>query len=293
MNTVNENVLNAVVTVLLDNKLTVNEQRMTALTTAINRALPVASPKLTEETRALLPSLSGGAIFDSLTDDIVIHIPSFYRSTKTVDNTGKDEFFVAKHRVIFKLDSYSLESVRFFSLTVEGLCVQPDYNNTIPAAHNANCKLTELVDTVIPVLKGLQSVTTSASAASVDYNAVVSTFGLDSFKLPCVTWENYYKGDNEKGICGITALLELSDSNINEVNNSCDRIESLCVVSKKKNESNVFYYTASNGTVWEIIQSVKTERVGRGSKDIAYRYQFRVSKSVIVKAPMIDVNFEL
>jgi hypothetical protein len=40
MNPTNENVLNAVVAVLLDNKLTVNEQRMSALTNAINEVLP-------------------------------------------------------------------------------------------------------------------------------------------------------------------------------------------------------------------------------------------------------------
>lgn len=236
--------------------------------------------KLTDVTRALLPTLHGGAMFDTLTDDaIVIHVPTFYRSTKTVDNTGKSEFLVPKQTVTFKLDSYTEQSVRFFSLALATLAKPA--KRELPVQHLESLYLTKLSDVVIPVLKGLQVGTSSTSSATPDYPSLVSGFGLDCFKLPCVSWENYYKGDNEKGICGITAVLELSDDNTDVVNASCDAIEALCVASKKKNENNVFYFTASNGTVWEIIQSAKTERVGRGSKDVAYRYQFRVSKSVL------------
>lgn len=278
MNTQTNKLLTALTSVLAAPPfvIKINDERVTALQSVINGVLPATVDKLTDTTRAMLPSLNGGAMFDTLTDNIVIHIPAFYKSIKTLDTTGNKEFFVEKQTVTFTLDSYTEQSVRFFSLALGLLSKTGDRD--LPQSHLDNLYLTKFVNKVIPTLQGLQGANLSI-VTTLDYNAIARNFGLASFILPCVTWENYYKGDNEKGICGITAVLELSTDNTDIVNSSCDAIEALCTVSKKKNESNVFYFTATNGTVWELIQSAKTERVGRGSKDIAYRYQFRVSKA--------------
>ena len=127
----------------------VDDSLMASIIDDLQAVIPVNSEatKLTTVTRAMLPSLKGGAMIDSLSDDIVIHVPAFAKATKA----EQTEINVDAHSVTFALYSYDIESVRYFSLALAGLVSkQPDYDN----AWNDNAKLTALVDYVIPSLQG-------------------------------------------------------------------------------------------------------------------------------------------
>lgn len=127
---------------------------------------------LNETTRALLPSLRGGAMFDTISDDIIIHVPAFRKATKAAIT----EIEVEKQSIVFKLPSYDIETVRYFSLALSGLLVQPDWSSSLSKEHNNYCKLTELVDSVIPMLQGLQAV--SIPTVKTEFN--FSEYGLDA-----------------------------------------------------------------------------------------------------------------
>lgn len=265
MNTQNNDLTLAIIAALVSVKpaLKVDESLTTAVQTAIDKALP-ARDKLTDVTRGLLPSLNGGAMFDTLTDDIVIHIPSFYRSTKAVNNQGNDAFLVAKHDVMFTLDSYTVESVRFFSLALTGLCVQPDWSQSITPEHNANCKLTQLVDTVIPVLQGLQAVAITTSNASKNYKAIAALMGLEAFTFDVHTG---YGADNSgfdqhrDGIA-ITIFINVDKA---------DELESTMQAKK----GGTFIYQASNGLKYDVVPS----NIVEGRQLVAVKYRFTLTKA--------------
>jgi len=127
----------------------VDDNLMASIVEDLQAVIPVSTNevKLTTVTRAMLPALKGGAMIDSLSDDIVIHVPAFSKATKKEQTDIK----VDEHSVTFALSSYDVESVRYFSLALAGLVSkQQDYDTK----WNDNCKLTALVDFVIPSLQG-------------------------------------------------------------------------------------------------------------------------------------------
>jgi hypothetical protein len=127
----------------------VDDALMASIVEDLQAVMPVSdtATKLTTTTRAMLPALKGGAMIDSLSDDIVIHVPAFAKAT----NAEQTDIMVEAHSVTFVLPSYDVDSVRYFSLALSGLVsIQPDWKHT----HNDNCKLTALIDFVIPSLQG-------------------------------------------------------------------------------------------------------------------------------------------
>lgn len=131
--------------------------------------------KLTEATRAMLPSLKAG-MFDTMSDDIVIKWEAFYKA----DKSEQTDIHVPAGSVTFKLPSYDVETVRFFALALQGLQKQPDYTASLGKKHNNNAKLTALVDFIIPVLQGADVVTQAAKAESLSESFDFASHGLDS-----------------------------------------------------------------------------------------------------------------
>lgn len=171
MNT--QKILMPVLATLVDNGVPVNDNLTNAIYTAL---IGLSENKLTEETRKMLPTLRGGAMFDSISDDVVIHIPTFYKATKAEKTSIK----VEKHSVTIPLPSYDVETVRFFSIAMgELINRQPDYS----VEWNNEAKLTALVDFVIPVLQG-QPITQLVKSTSVTLTAAqLSNVGVNNLSL--------------------------------------------------------------------------------------------------------------
>lgn len=263
MNTQKTELLTALTSVLLAPPfiIKVNDERVTALQSVINSVLPTTSDKLTGTTRALLPSLNGGAMFDTLTDDIVIHIPAFYRSTKAINGQGNASLLVAKQSVTFTLDSYSVESVRFFSLAIRGLAIQPQWAE-ITKEHNDNCKLTELVDRIIPMLQGATQLITLATNTTKDYPSLATKMGLEFFthhthKGYGVDGYDQHRDDNS----AISIYIKVDHA---------DRAE-LAMTPKK---GGTFAY-ANNGLKYDVVPS----NIVEGRQVVAVKYRFTATKA--------------
>lgn len=185
MNTLSTHIRALLATNMLTNT---TKEQVFALVDAV-RQQPTA---LNEETRALLPSLKGGAMFDPISDDIIIHIPEFFKATKA----EQTDINVAAHDVVFKLPSYDVETVLYFSLALSGLIAkQPDY----AIAWNDSCKLTALVDYVIPILQGeteLVALKRATLAEDFDFAA----HGLDKTMFVTDKPRHFYNMPNNGGI---------------------------------------------------------------------------------------------
>jgi len=263
MNTQTTNLLTTLTSVLLAPPfvIKVNEERVNALQAVLNANLPTVSNKLTDTTRALLPSLNGGAMFDTLTDDIVIHIPAFYRSTKAVNGQGNEALLVAKQSVTFILDSYSVESVRFFSLAIKGLAIQPQWAE-ITKEHNDNCKLTELVDRIIPVMQGATQLVTLSTTTVKDYPALATKMGLEFFTLHTHTGygvEGYdqHREDNT----AISIYISVSRA---------DEVEQAMQAKK----GGTFAYS-NNGLKYDVVPS----NIVESRQVVAVKYRFTLTKA--------------
>ena len=223
----------------------------------IDGLLPVHIGKLTEITRAMLPSLKGGAMFDSLADTIIINIPAFCKATKV----GYTEIKVAAHSVKFVLPSYDVETVRFFCLALSGLLTQPDYDKE----WNDACKLTALIDYVIPVLQGLTSVVTTDNA-KVDYSQAVQTLGLDFVTaIAGVTYDNYTTGAGKTNH-GLSVIIPKASRAL---------LEDYCKPTKAKNS---FLYGNAIAS-FDVIRS--TVQDDDGIETIGLRYRFTVTKAIL------------
>lgn len=179
----------AIRTLLATNMLTnATREQVFALVDSIKQ--PVSA--LTDETRPLLPSLKGGAMFDTLSDDIIIHIPDFNKATKAEQTTIN----VPAHDVVFKLPSYDVETVRYFSLALAGLIAkQPDYN----VVWNDACKLTALVDYVVPILQG-ETELIVLKRASLSEELDFSVYGLAKAMFITDKPRYFYNMPNNGGI---------------------------------------------------------------------------------------------
>jgi len=219
--------------------------------------------KLTTVTRAMLPSLNSGAMFDTLTDDIVIHVPSFYRSTKAINGQGNEALLVTKQSVTFTLDSYSVESVRFFSLALTGLCIQPDWSQSISVEHNDNCKLTELVDRVIPMLQGATQLTTLTTNSVKNYQALATKMGLEYFTNYIHTGygaEGYDQHREDNTAISIYVKVDKADT-----------VET--VMTPKK--GGTFIYQAENLQKYDVVPS----NIVEGRQVVAVKYRFTSTKA--------------
>jgi hypothetical protein len=175
---------------------TADKERIISLVESINSV-----DSLSSETRALLPSLKGGAMFDTLVNDrIVLSIPSFYRSTGTVKGTD----LVEKHSITFKLASYDVQSVRLFSIALDKLQSRAE---TVPWADDLY--LSRLVDNAIPVLKGIAATPASAATTAKTYESICKELGL-SILFPLATeWTNH-SANNAKYGTAITAIVDVA-----------------------------------------------------------------------------------
>jgi len=198
-------VQNVLTTAMPQSKTVATEHMIELLEEAITPMLPIANNTLTAKTRLLLPALRGGATFDTFADDVIINIPSFTKATKATIG----DIVIPAHSVKFVLPSYDVETVRYFSLAVSGLMIQPDWKDSLGQVHNDSCKLTELIDTVIPVLQGLQAVTTSDST-KVDYNEAIQILGLNAItNFEGLSYDNYTTGLGKTNH-GISIIVPMS-----------------------------------------------------------------------------------
>jgi hypothetical protein len=236
--------------------------------------------KLTDVTRSMLPSLKGGALVDTLSDDVVIHIPAFAKATKA----EQTDISIAAQSVTFTLDSYSVESVRYFSVALSELVnKQPNYE----VAWNDNCKLTALVDYVIPVLKGLATVTTSTTSAGKDYLQCCDVMGLTAFVNPIIAFCN----DNKVKLESVLTFDQHKDDNtaINLFVTSrfVKGFRALLTVEKVgKTDKTVFNVGNISYIVEESIDKVKEDEEGN-EVVTSRKYRFmRYTKTA-------DINFTL
>jgi len=264
MNTQTNNLLTALTSVLLAPPfvIKINEERINALQSVIASVLPATVSKLTDTTRALLPSLNGGAMFDTLTDDIVIHIPAFYRSTKAINGQGNEALLVAKQSVTFILDSYSVESVRFFSLAIKGLAIQPQWAE-ITKEHNDNCKLTELVDRIIPVLQGATQLVTLSTNTAKNYAVLATNMGLEFFTLHThmgygVEGYDQHREDNS----AISIYIKVDKADV---------VESAMQAKK----GGTFIYSTASGLKYDVVPS----NIVESRKVVAVKYRFTLTKA--------------
>ena len=169
--------------------------------------LPISS--LTTETRELLPSLQGGASYDTLSDDIIIHIPAFTKSGKS----GFTDEQVAAHSITIKLPAYDVDTVRYFSLAIAGLQKQPDWTTSLGANLNNACKLTELVDTIIPALQGTKALTANSTIKS--YKTLCEEMHLQNLYSLAAEWTNHSANSSKYGTA-ITAIVSIDKANMFE-----------------------------------------------------------------------------
>lgn len=164
MNT--QKLLMAVLAVLVENNLSVDDR----LTTSLYNKLADTQDKLTPETRALLPNSYYGAMFDSSSDSLMLHVPAYYKASKA----EKSDELVPAHTVTFDLP-YDAISLRLFKLAFEGLQIQPDYS----CSWNTDTKLTALDNYIIPVLQGQDKIETAKKAESLSLSFDFTEYGLN------------------------------------------------------------------------------------------------------------------
>ena len=213
---------------------------------------------LTDATRKLLPSLNGGARFDPLSDDAVIHIPAFKKANKATITSIE----VPAHEVVFKLPAYDEDTVRYFSLALNGLMKQPNYES-LSKEHNDFCKLTELVNSVIPTLKGELGMELVATT-KVDYTQALKTLGLDFVStIKDVEYDNYTTGLG-KTKHGLSVIIPKANRSL---------IEDSLKATKVKN---VFKYSNELFN-FDVVRDVVTDE--DGIEVVSLKYRFTVTKA--------------
>lgn len=258
-NTIALAIQNVLIAAMPTSKTVATDHMIELLNDAIMPLLPVRSNHLTRETRALLPTLSGGAMFDTLSDDIVINIPEYTKAKRAAIG----DVIVPAHSVKFVLPSYDVETVRFFALACNGLLKQPDWKESLGQAHNDYCKLTELDDTVIPVLQGLAAIPASSDSTKVDYTAAIATLGLHFItNFEGLDYDNYTTGQGKTNH-GISIIYPVK---------LADTVESMLTPDKKK--SNVFTYKSSKFSFDVVATDIVEKR-----QVVSVKYRFTVTKA--------------
>ena len=258
-NTIAVAVQNVLTSAMPTSKTVAAVAMLETLNDVIMPLLPTRISKLDDVTRSMLPSLSGGAMFDTLSDDIIINVPAYKKATKPAIG----DVSVPAHSVKLVLPSYDVDTVRFFALACNGLMKQPDWKESLGQLHNDYCKLTELDDTVIPVLQGLAAIPTSTDSTKVDYAGAITILGLlDIVAFEGLSYDNYTTGAGKTNH-GISIICPVA---------SADDLELRLIPDAKK--ANVFTYQSPTYSFDVVATDIVEKR-----QVVSVKYRFTVTKA--------------
>jgi hypothetical protein len=248
----------------------INETLEASLDDAILAALPEAKPtRLTQTQRDMINGLVGfnaGILLDTVSDDIVIHVPSCQKADKT--GMDKDAPLIPAQSFTFTLPSYDNLSVGLFAIALDNVWSRLNFDKS--QAELDNLYRYKLVSEAIPMLLGNLPVKTSSTKAGKDYPAIVRGFELDFLlSINGLTFDSHNIGEGKTGI-GLTAVI--ANDNTDAYGDTIDALEGHLLQDKKKTD--LFTYTTPAGQRYDVIASDVTER----RKITATRYQFKQSK---------------
>lgn len=264
----------ALITTLRADKpsLKISDKLDDALAVAIANALPAITDnnRLTNEHKTLINTIVGfnaGVLLDTLSDDIILHIPECQKADKNgIDTTAS---VIPAQSITIQLDSYTNNSVRYFALALDACWSKLNFDK--PQAELDNLHRYKLVSEAIPMLLGNIAVKTTSAKAKKDYEAIIKGFGLDFLlSIDNLAFDNHSTGEGKTSI-GLTAVVTNDGTDL--YGDTIDALESNLVQDTKKLD--LFSFTTTTGQRYDVIASDVTER----RKITATRYQFKQSKA--------------
>lgn len=249
-----------IATLLLDKpSLKISDKLDDALAEAIREACPAltVANKLTDDQRKIINdivSFSAGVMLDTLSDDILLHIPECQKA----DKTGIDALapVIPAQSITIKLDNYTNNSVRFFALALNSVWSRLNFDKE--QAELDNLHRYKLVSEALPILFGEQVIKSFKSG--VDYSAKIAELGL----TPFASFADSYID----GMKGVGLIINVLPENLPSV---------MSLLTKDKDKKGLWYYTNTSGQKLTVTRAprIVTDEVTELDTIVGYGFTFK------------------